>query len=114
LGGPAWYSPSTFSDGRIYQGDDTGLVSAFAARTGQVLWQRPLGSGVRARPVLVEPGLLAVPTAGGRLFLLEADTGMERDSLDLGGPAFGGATAAAGGVLVGARDASVRFVAVQR
>ncbi len=114
LAGPAWYSPSTFSDGRIYQGDDAGLVSAFAATTGQVLWRRPLGAGIRARPVLLEPGLLAVPTAGGRLLLLDADTGMERDSLELGGPAFGGAAAAGGGVLVGARDESVRFVAIQR
>lgn len=113
LGGAAWYAPCASWDGIVFQGDDSGRLWAVDSRTGRVLWQRPLGAGIRARPAPAGPGLVAVPTSAGRLFLLDAATGMERDCVDMGQAAFGGATAAAGGILVGGRDASVRFLRVQ-
>jgi outer membrane protein assembly factor BamB len=114
LAGGAWYAPPLLLDGILYQGEDSGTLWAVAAGTGQVLWRRCLGAGVRARPAEAAPGLLAVPTAGGRLVLLERETGFERDALSLGEPLLSSPEERGGRVFLGGRDGHLRAVGVRR
>lgn len=82
--------------GRLYVGDSLAAVSAIDARSGATIWTRVLveaddagergldadgqeGTFDAAPPVAVEAGLLVPPgNAGGRLAILDADTGHDR------------------------------------
>ncbi|MEW6487252.1 MAG: PQQ-binding-like beta-propeller repeat protein [Thermodesulfobacteriota bacterium] len=114
LAGGAWYAPPLLLDEVLYQGEDSGTLWAIAAGTGQVLWRRPLGAGVRARPAEASPGLLAVPTVGGRLVLLDGETGFERDALSLGEPFLSTPEERGGRVFLGGRDGHLRALGVRR
>ncbi len=108
LGGPAWYAPPLLQDGVLYQGDDSGTLTAVRADDGVVQWTRNLDAGVRARPAPLDGDLLAVPTLGGRLYLLDTTTGDERDCWQTD-ESSGASPAARGSVAVfAARDGTVR------
>lgn len=114
LAASAWYAPPLLLDQTLYQGEDSGTLWAVAAGTGQVLWRRSLGAGIRARPAEAAPGLLAVPTVGGRLFLLDGKTGLERDALFLGEPLLSTPEERGGRVFLGGRDGHLRALGVRR
>jgi outer membrane protein assembly factor BamB len=112
LPGQVWYAPPLLHDGILYQGDDTGTVTAVHADNGTVSWSRSLDGGVRARPAAFDGNLLAIPTLAGRYYLLDARTGAERDCWlieegAVASPAARGATAVFGG-----RDGVVRSLRV--
>jgi outer membrane protein assembly factor BamB len=58
----------------VYAGTDVGVVSAFDAASGGVLWSTPVGGAVVHEPALAE-GVLYVGTADGELQVLDAATG---------------------------------------
>jgi outer membrane protein assembly factor BamB len=60
----------------------------------------------------VAEGLLAVGTGGGRVVLVDARTGLERDAIQTGGPVFSSPAAAGHRVFVGSRDGFVRALDV--
>jgi outer membrane protein assembly factor BamB len=83
LSGPAWYARPLFAEGVLYQGDDSGGLSAFDPVDGRLLYRVRLEGGVRSRPAISE-GTLAVATAKGFIYLLRAADGFVLDSLEAG------------------------------
>jgi outer membrane protein assembly factor BamB len=94
--GPGPKSTPTFADGRLFTLGMTGIVTAFDAASGKVLWQKP------APPVepiyhtamspLVDRGLVILHVGGhnqGALTAFDAATGNVRWSWNGDGPAYG-------------------------
>jgi outer membrane protein assembly factor BamB len=113
LGGPVWYAPPLLHDGVLYQGDDSGDVRALAASTGRTLWVTRLGAGVRARAAVAGAFTIAVPTLGGRLYLLDAATGIERSCWEAQGGLQSSPAVVGSRLVLGGRDGFVRALDVR-
>ena len=72
-------APLVLDGDALYAVTDQGTALRLNARDGTVMWQRRLGSGVRAAPVLTPSGV-AIATTADSLFLLDAATGRVRAS----------------------------------
>lgn len=94
-------------EGAIYRADGAGRLHAVQRATGRSLWTRNLGAAVGALPVRVGGGDLAVPVPTGRLYLLDAATGLERDCWQAGEGVRMSRTGAGSRVAVGNRGGSV-------
>lgn len=89
-------STPTFADGRLYTLGMSGIVSAFEATTGKLLWQKP-GGPVEplyhtAMSPLVDRGLVILHVGGhnnGALTAFDARTGDVKWSWNGDGPAYG-------------------------
>ena len=93
-------APLALSDSAVIAAGDRGAVIALDQRTGTRLWERNLGRGARATPVVTPDGI-AVATIGDTLYLLDAATGTIRARLAtpgtiVGGPALDGKRLLAG------------------
>ena len=95
--GPGPKSTPAFSDGRLFAIGMTGIVTAFDAASGRVLWQKP---GVSPQPMftthafspLVDRGLVIFHLGGhdqGALTALDVKTGDVRWHWDGDGPGYG-------------------------
>ena len=64
-------------DGALYAADVEGVVRAYRAKDGEVLWEQPLDStaGFHATPLQAGPGRLVVADDRGRLRAMAAETG---------------------------------------
>jgi len=113
LAGSAWYAPPLYLDGVLFQGEDSGRLWALAASDGRVLWSANLGAGIRSRPAAANPDLLVVPTAGGRVYLVDRTSGFERDSLLLSAPALSSPASLGDRVFLGARDGMLHALQVE-
>jgi len=71
--------------GLLFQADDSGAVRAVEASTRRVVWRRPLGAGVRSEPWPAGSTAVAVATVGGRVYLLDRMSGLERDCWEVEG-----------------------------
>lgn len=93
--GPGPKSTPTFAEGRLYTMGMGGIVTAFDASKGSILWQKPGGPvlplyGTATSP-LVDRGLVIVHVGGhdsGALTALEAATGMTRWMWSGDGPSY--------------------------
>lgn len=72
-------APLLLDGDALYAVTDQGTALRLAARDGTVMWQRPLGGGVRAAPVLTQAGV-AIATTADSLYLLDAASGRVRAS----------------------------------
>jgi outer membrane protein assembly factor BamB len=97
----------------LYQGDDSGDVRALAASTGRTLWVTRLGAGVRARAAVAGAFTIAVPTLGGRLYLLDAATGIERSCWEAQGGLQSSPAVVGSRLVLGGRDGFVRALDVR-
>jgi outer membrane protein assembly factor BamB len=100
-GVPAWSvrtggvsAPLALTDSTIIAATDRGSVVALDRATGERRWERTLGRGTRATP-LVTPSGIAVATIGDTLYLLDSGTGAIRarratPGTIIGGPATDG------------------------
>jgi polyvinyl alcohol dehydrogenase (cytochrome) len=79
---------------------NTASVFGIDAGTGEIEWQHDV-DGMIFAPVSTTPGLAYVATTDGRFLVLDAATGDELRSRDVGRPAGGGAVAVDGTVLWG-------------
>ncbi len=77
----------------------SGVVDAYAAADGRLLWRRDLGASLGAAPVAVG-GEVFVGAYGGRLFRLRASDGEMVGELRVGGALYGEIVAAPGCLLV--------------
>lgn len=66
--------------------DSTGLLYALAAETGEIAWERPIGSYNYTTPVVVDDTLLVSDMINGVLWALDAVSGEEKWSLRTGAP----------------------------
>ena len=99
--GPGPKSTPTFAEGRLYTLGMGGIVTAFDAATGKILWQRP---GDKVLPLygtatspLVDRGLVIVHVGGndsGALTAFEAATGKTRWMWPGDGPSYASPVAA--------------------
>lgn len=64
----------------VYFGTSTGVCKAVDAKTGQLLWQKPMGASIFSRPVLLGNGKVAYPTASG-IVILDRISGKEIKNL---------------------------------
>ncbi|HEY6223963.1 MAG TPA: PQQ-binding-like beta-propeller repeat protein, partial [Gemmatimonadales bacterium] len=76
------------TDSTIIAATDRGTVVALDRRTGERRWERALGRGIRATPV-VAPAGIAVATIGDTLYLIEAGSGAIRARLATPGTIVG-------------------------
>lgn len=74
-------------DGLAFVGDRNGVLRALDATTGTVRWRYDVGGEIEARPV-VRDGVVHV-AGGGRVSLVDADTGDRRAAFGHGRPAVG-------------------------
>jgi len=99
--GPGPKSTPTFADGRVYTLGMGGIVTAFDASKGNILWQVPGGSvlplfGTAASP-LVDRGLVILHVGGhdkGALTAFDAVTGKPRWTWSGDGPSYASAVIA--------------------
>ena len=83
LGAPVLYSTPLVKDGRVYlatlddEGRGTAAVFALDAKTGAVVWKRPMANSIKNR-VLYAAGNIVAADAEGRLVALDAKTGNEK------------------------------------
>lgn len=89
-------STPTFADGRLYTLGMSGIVTAFDAASGKLLWQKPKGDVEplyhTAMSPLVDRGLVIVHVGGhgnGALTAFDARTGDVKWSWNGDGPAYG-------------------------
>ena len=95
--GPGPKSTPLFYNGKLYTLGITGIVSAFDATNGKLLWQRPVPSvaplyGTTGLSPVADRGLVTVHVGGhnqGALTAFNADTGDVKRSWAGGGPAYG-------------------------
>ena len=89
----AWSQPMDFSNsqypaavsaGRVFAGTDNGLVKAFDAHSGSLLWQQTL-SGYVSAPLAAAPELLFVNHGSSRLSALRTANGQLQWSITLAG-----------------------------
>jgi len=83
IAGGAWYAQPLTKGGHIFQGDDSGTYSAYDVAKGKELWRAQLDGGIRGRGAAIG-GSIAVATAGGSLYLLDAKNGVVRDRTSVG------------------------------
>jgi len=76
------------TDSTVIAATDRGIVVALDQRTGERRWERNLGRGIRAAPVIAAAGI-AVATIGDTLYLLDAATGAVRARLATPGSIVG-------------------------
>jgi outer membrane protein assembly factor BamB len=112
--------------GRLFVGDNSGMLSALDLATGVIRWRTPLGGAIKATPLWVD-GRVFVSSWAGKFYALDASSGRvlwERRLID-GESAprliadrkraereMGSAVAVPGGfVVVGARDGTLRAFA---
>lgn len=94
-GVPAWSvrtggvsAPLALTDSTIIAATDRGSVMALDRATGARRWERTLGRGTRATPVVTPLGI-AVATIGDTLYLLDSGTGAVRARLATPGTIIG-------------------------
>lgn len=95
--------------GHVYVADESGLVRSIRSFDGGEIWRQRLASPVYEAMTWIEDELY-VPTTRGLLVRLDARTGLETWSVDLGAPTvrFTPATVGADQVYVGTTDGKVR------
>lgn len=76
----------------------SGVVDAYGAAEGRLLWRRDLGTSLGAAPVVID-GEVVVGAYGGRLFRLRASDGETLGDFRLGGALYGEIVAAPGCLL---------------
>jgi outer membrane protein assembly factor BamB len=81
-------APLALSDSLVVAATDRGAVIALDQASGDRRWERALGRGVRATPVVTASGI-AVATLGDSLFLLDPNTGAIRARLATPGTIVG-------------------------
>ena len=94
-GVPAWSArtggvsaPLTFADSSLIAATDRGSVVALDPATGARRWERRLGRGIRAMPLVVSAGI-AVATIGDSLYLLDSGSGAIRTRIATPGSVIG-------------------------
>lgn len=103
-------SPSVAAE-VVYAGRSDGVVQAFDALTGTLLWDRRIGTGIQASPA-VGGGLVFIGTTDDVLYALDSGTGNGEWSYATGGDVSSSATVHDGVVYVGSDDDHVyAFVA---
>ena len=105
---PRWSGPVTSGD-RAWVAGDGGAVACVDLRDKSVSWCVPLGTALRARPVLSD-GRLLVATASGSLLSLDPSSGRELGREVLGAPVrFPPVTLDAGWAVVTEKGQVLRF-----
>jgi outer membrane protein assembly factor BamB len=98
---PASFEPGVIPgarDGDVALTDHFGTVTLVDARSGRARWQHPLELGVLRTRVFVTPSAVVLGTFGGRVAVLDRDTGRELSRARPGG--FPSGMAVAGGRLL--------------
>lgn len=101
--------------GRVYVGDDAGIVHALRLDSGREEWSFKTEGPVEATPLLLD-GLVLVGSGDGKLYALEAASGAKRWEYETGDKIMGGANTAkspdgkADWVFVGSYDAQLHCV----
>ena len=88
------------TDSVIVAATDRGTVVALDRRTGERRWERNLGRGIRATPVVAATSI-AVATIGDTLYLLDSETGAIRARLATPGTIVGSPAADGGRLFAG-------------
>ena len=123
-----WYATPTVAYGRVYIGNTDGTMYVYGAKSGKLLWARPLGSYIYGAAAVYQRKVF-VGTYDGKFYALDAATGDTKWQIDarrhgarrahrdgrprvlrdllhlrLGGPAGGGAAGPTPPIAVRARD----------
>ena len=80
-----WYATPTVAYGRVYIGNTDGTMYVFGAKSGKLLWARPLGSYIYGAAAVYQRKVF-VGTYDGKFYALDAATGDTRWQIDAKGP----------------------------
>ena len=76
-----WYATPTVAYGRVYIGNTDGTMYVFGAKSGKLLWARPLGSYIYGAAAVYRRKVF-VGTYDGKFYALDAATGDVRWQID--------------------------------
>ena len=76
-----WYATPTVAYGRVYIGNTDGTMYVFGAKTGKLLWARPLGTYIYGAAAVYRRKVF-VGTYDGKFYALDAATGDVRWQID--------------------------------
>ena len=79
-----WYATPTVAYGRVYIGNTDGTMYVFGAKSGRLLWARPLGSYIYGAAAVYRRRVF-VGTYDGKFYALDAATGDVRWEIDAHG-----------------------------
>lgn len=106
--GPVYGTPATDPEGRrVFVPTATGVVHAFDAADGREAWRFTVPRPALAAPATTADGTVLIAAAGRALHALEADSGDERWTADVGGFVGGRPAADERAVYAGAGDGKV-------
>jgi outer membrane protein assembly factor BamB len=83
-------APAAIAGGRVFVGDDAGIVRALELATGRELWSFKTEGGIEAAPLVLE-GTVFIGSADARLYALNADDGALKWKYETGDKILGGA-----------------------
>jgi outer membrane protein assembly factor BamB len=79
-----WYATPTIAYGRVYIGNTDGTMYVFGAKSGKLLWARPLGSYIYGAAAVYRRRVF-VGTYDGKFYALDAATGDTRWQIEARG-----------------------------
>lgn len=106
---------AAIADGRVYFGDDSGVLHALELASGKEIWTFKIAGTIEATPLVLE-GAVFVGSADANLYAIEAATGVLKWKYQTGDKVLGGANHAkspdgkATWLLFGSYDASLHCV----
>src|SRR5262249_33155422 len=76
---PQEFASATSDGARVYVGSSQGVLWAFSARAGSILWNNKLGGSISGRPLYVaDTGMVYVGADDGTLTAFDAASGEQR------------------------------------
>jgi eukaryotic-like serine/threonine-protein kinase len=106
LAGPVGSYAPVVSDGTVYVGDASGVITAVAEASGVVLWQSPPGSPINDAPTIAS-GLVIAGSDDGFVTARDTLTGHERWQVRTSGPVRSSPVAVDGVLYFGSDDGHV-------
>ena len=114
-GGKPVKAAAAIAQGRVFFGDDDGMIHALELATGKEVWQFKTEAGIEATPLVLE-GVVFLGSSDANVYALEAATGKLKWKYETGDKVLGGANHAkspkgdATWLLVGSYDASLHCI----
>ena len=106
------YSSPAYSKGRVFVGDDLGILTAYDVKTGKQLWQFRTKARIVGTPAAAN-GIVVTGSADHSIYGVSAKTGKLLWRVECGAPVLGAVTIDGGQCFVGASDHKMRCIALK-
>jgi outer membrane protein assembly factor BamB len=84
-------APAAIAKGRVFVGDDAGVIHALGLETGKALWSVATEGSIEAAPLVLD-GVVYIGSSDGRLYAIDAASGAVKWKYETDDKILGGAT----------------------